>query len=133
VGQRTDNACFFLAFMATQCTVARQLRWSIVTIADASARRIIFSGNVQGAGSYGRGAAGSLASAAQIGEMMTNIKFVVRVSHTGTRAPVYVQRIGKTPFQMTINRKLALNMAKFTTKAHANSIHNLDSTTKIDT
>jgi hypothetical protein len=45
---------------------------------------------------------------------MTNIKFVVRVNHGGTRAPAYVQRIDRTPFQMTTNRKLALMMGKFT-------------------
>ena len=32
------------------------------------------------------------------GEIMTNIKFVVRVSR-GARAPAYVQRIGKPPFR----------------------------------
>ena len=44
---------------------------------------------------------------------MMNIKFVVRVSHGGTRAPAYVQRMDRTPVQMTINRKLALMMGKF--------------------
>jgi len=44
---------------------------------------------------------------------MTNIKFVVRVSHGGARAPAYVQRIDRTPVQMTTNRKLALIMGKF--------------------
>ena len=77
------------------------------------------------------GCRGSLASAAQIGEMMTNIKFVVRVSHTGTRAPVYVQRIGKTPFQMTSNRKLALIMGKFTAEDAAKSLQNSRCTPEI--
>jgi len=45
---------------------------------------------------------------------MPNIKFVVRVSHRGTRAPAYVQRIDRMPVQMTINRKLALMMGKLT-------------------
>src|SRR5437660_11667359 len=53
---------------------------------------------------------------------MTTIKFVVRVSHTGTRAPAYVQRIGKIPFQMTTNRKLALIMGKLTAEDAAKAI-----------
>ena len=61
---------------------------------------------------------------------MTNIKFVVRVS-TGTRAPSYVQAIGKTPFQMTSNRKLALIMGKFTAEDAAKSIQNSRCTPEI--
>ena len=61
---------------------------------------------------------------------MTNIKFVVRVSHTGTRA-VHVQRIGKIPFQMTSNRKLALIMGKFTAEDAAKSIQNSRCTPEI--
>ena len=45
---------------------------------------------------------------------MKNIRFVVRVSHGGTRAPAYVRRMDRTPVQMTTNRKLALLMGKFT-------------------
>ena len=45
---------------------------------------------------------------------MKNIKFVVRVSCGGDRAPAYVQRINPTPVQMTTNRKLALMMGKLT-------------------
>lgn len=71
-----------------------------------------------------------LASAEQIGEIMTSIKFVVRVS-TGTRAPAYVQAIGKTPFQMTTNRKLALIMGKFTAEDAAKSIQNSRCTPEI--
>jgi hypothetical protein len=55
---------------------------------------------------------------------MTNIKFVVRVNHRGTRAPAYVQRIDRTPVQMTTNRKLALMMGKFTAEDAAKSIEN---------
>jgi hypothetical protein len=55
---------------------------------------------------------------------MTNIKFVVRVNHSGTRAPAYVQRIDRTPVQMTTNRKLALMMGKFTAEDAAKSIEN---------
>ena len=55
---------------------------------------------------------------------MTNIKFVVRVNHGRTRAPAYVQRIDRTPFQMTTNRKLALMMGKFTAEDAVKSIQN---------
>jgi len=54
---------------------------------------------------------------------MTNIKFVAKVSHSGARAPAYVQRIDRTPVQMTTNRKLALMMGRFTAEA-AKSIQN---------
>jgi hypothetical protein len=49
-----------------------------------------------------------------MGEIMTNIKFVVRVDRGGTRAPAYVQRIDRTPVQMTTNRKRAQIMGKLT-------------------
>ena len=39
---------------------------------------------------------------------MTNIKFVVRVSH-GSAAPAYVQRVDPAPIHMTTNRKLAFS------------------------
>ena len=55
---------------------------------------------------------------------MTNIKFVVRVNHGTTRALAYVQRIDRTPVQMTTNRKLALIMAKFTAEDAIKSIQN---------
>jgi len=45
---------------------------------------------------------------------MTNIKFVVRVDRGGNRAPAYVQRIDRTPLQMTTNRKNAQIMGKLT-------------------
>lgn len=54
---------------------------------------------------------------------MTNIKFVVRVSHGG-RAPAYVQRINRLPVQMTTNRKLALMMGRFTAEDTVKSIQN---------
>jgi hypothetical protein len=47
------------------------------------------------------------------GEILTNIKFVVKVTRGGTRAPEYVQRVDPTPIHMTTNRKLALVMGKF--------------------
>jgi hypothetical protein len=49
-----------------------------------------------------------------MGEIMTNIKFVVKVDRGGTRAPAYVQRIDRTPVQMTTNRKQAQVMGKLT-------------------
>jgi len=55
---------------------------------------------------------------------MKNIKFVVRVSGVGTRAPEYVQRIDRTPIQTTPNRKLALVMGRFTAEDAVKSIQN---------
>ncbi len=50
-------------------------------------------------------------------------KFVVKVNR-GTRAPEYVERIDRTPVQMTTNRKLALVMGKFTAEDAVKSIQN---------
>ena len=47
------------------------------------------------------------------GEILTNIKFVVKVTRGGARAPEYVRRVDPTPIHMTTNRKLALVMGKF--------------------
>ena len=55
---------------------------------------------------------------------MQNIKFVVRVNRGGTRAPEYVQRMDRTPIQMTLNRKRALVMGKFTAEDAVKSIQN---------
>ena len=55
---------------------------------------------------------------------MKNIKFVVRVTRGGTRAPAYVQRIDRSLVQMTTNRKLALMMGKFTAEDAAKFIGN---------
>jgi hypothetical protein len=52
---------------------------------------------------------------------MKNIKFIVKVNRSGTRAPAYVQRVD-TPIQMTTNRKLALLMGKFTAEDAAKSL-----------
>lgn len=57
-------------------------------------------------------------------EYMANIKFVVKVTHGGTRAPAYVQRIDRIPVQMTTDRKLALMMGKFTAEDAAKSLQN---------
>ena len=55
---------------------------------------------------------------------MINIKFVVRVNRGGTRAPQYVQRMDRTLIQMTLNRKWALVMGKFTAEDAVKSIQN---------
>jgi hypothetical protein len=55
---------------------------------------------------------------------MTNTKFVVKVNRGGTYAPEYVQRIDRTPIRMTLNRKLALVMGKFTAEDAVKSIQN---------
>ncbi|MGO9083595.1 MAG: hypothetical protein ACLQBK_00065 [Candidatus Sulfotelmatobacter sp.] len=60
----------------------------------------------------------------ETGKIMTNIKFAVRVSRGGTRAPAYVQRIDRDPVQMTTNRKLALMMGRFTAEDAVKSIQN---------
>jgi hypothetical protein len=53
----------------------------------------------------------------------TNVtKFVVKVSRGGTRTPDYVERIDRTPVQMTTNRKRALVMGKFTAEDSVKSI-----------
>jgi len=57
-------------------------------------------------------------------EDMANIKFVVKVTHGGTRVPAYVQNIDRIPVQMTTNRKLALMMGKFTAEDAAKSLQN---------
>jgi hypothetical protein len=53
---------------------------------------------------------------------MKNTKFVVKVSRGVSLPPTYVQRIDRTPVQMTTNRKRALMMGKFTAEDVAKSI-----------
>jgi len=55
---------------------------------------------------------------------MKNIKFVVKVDRGDTLAPAFVQRIDRTPVQMTTNRKLALMMGKLTAEDAIKSIQN---------
>ena len=55
---------------------------------------------------------------------MKNIKFVVKVNRGGTRSPEYVQRIDRTPIQMTTHRLLALAMGRFTAEDAVKSIQN---------
>ena len=53
---------------------------------------------------------------------MKNTKFVVKVNRRGTFKPAYVQRIDRTPIQMTSDRKLALLMGKLTAEDAAKSL-----------
>jgi hypothetical protein len=53
---------------------------------------------------------------------MKNTKFVVKVNRGGTLKPEYVQRIDRTPIQMTSDRKLALVMGRFTAEDAVKSI-----------
>ncbi len=55
---------------------------------------------------------------------MKNIKFVVKVNRGPARVPEYVQRIDRTPIQMTTNRKLALMMGRFTAEDAVKSLQN---------
>jgi hypothetical protein len=48
----------------------------------------------------------------------------VKVNRGGTRAPEYVQRVDRTPVQMTLNRKLALVMGKLTAEDAVKSLQN---------
>lgn len=57
------------------------------------------------------------------GEIMKNIKFVVKVTR-GRLAPAFVQRIDRIPVQMTTDRKLALMMGKFTAEDTVKSVQN---------
>jgi hypothetical protein len=73
----------------------------------------------------------SISRDAVIVEYMANIKFVVRVNQRGTRPPAYVQRIDRTPIQMTTNRKLALMMGKFTAEDAVKSLQNSQCTPEL--
>ncbi|MGB9196079.1 MAG: hypothetical protein WCB53_04045 [Terriglobales bacterium] len=54
---------------------------------------------------------------------MKNIKFVVKVNR-GARVAEYVERIDRTPIQMTTQRIKALVMGRFTAEDAAKSIQN---------
>jgi hypothetical protein len=56
------------------------------------------------------------------GRSMKNIKFVVKVNRHGFRVPEFVQRIDRSPIQMTTNRKRALVMGRFTAEDAVKSI-----------
>jgi hypothetical protein len=49
-------------------------------------------------------------------------KFVVKVNRGGIRAPQYVQRLDRTPIQMTTNLKLAQLMGRLTAEDAVKSI-----------
>lgn len=53
---------------------------------------------------------------------MKNTKFLVKVNRVGARSAEYVQRIDRTPFQTTSNRKLAMTMGRFTAEDVVRSI-----------
>jgi hypothetical protein len=53
---------------------------------------------------------------------MKNTKFVVKVNRRGTLKAEYVQRIDRTPIQMTYDRKLALVMGRLTAEDAVKSI-----------
>jgi len=55
---------------------------------------------------------------------MTTIKFVVKVTRTGSSVPAYVLSTDRGPIQMTSNRKLALVMGKFAAEDAMKSITN---------
>jgi hypothetical protein len=55
---------------------------------------------------------------------MKTTSFVVKVNRGGSRGPAYVQRIDRTPIRMTLNRKLALIMGRFTAEDAVKSLHN---------
>jgi len=55
---------------------------------------------------------------------MMNTKFLVKVNRSGTRVPVYVQRMDRTPIETTTDRKLALIMGRFTAEDAVKSIRN---------
>ena len=55
---------------------------------------------------------------------MKNTKFVVKVNRGGDYKPAYVQRIDRVPIQMTLDRKLALVMGKFTAEDAVKAIQN---------
>ena len=56
---------------------------------------------------------------------MKTIKFVVKVNRSGFPTPEYVQRIDRTPVQMTTNRKRALVMGRLTAEDVVKSIQTL--------
>ena len=55
---------------------------------------------------------------------MKTTKFVVKMNRGGTHSTEYVQRIDRTPIQMTPNLKLALVMGRFTAEDAIKSIQN---------
>jgi hypothetical protein len=56
---------------------------------------------------------------------MKNTMFVVKVNRGGTLKPEFVQRLDRTPVQMTSDRKLALLMGRFTAEDAVKSIETI--------
>jgi hypothetical protein len=54
---------------------------------------------------------------------MKNTKFIVKIDRGGPYALKYVQRIDMSPIQLTLNRKLALVMGRYTAEDAAKSLH----------
>ena len=54
--------------------------------------------------------------------LATNTKFLVKVNRVGARSAEYIQRIDRTPIQMTTDRKMALVMGRFTAEDAVKSI-----------
>jgi hypothetical protein len=63
---------------------------------------------------------------------MKNIRFVVKVNRSGSRAPSYVQRLDPAPIRMTTNRKLALLMGRFTAEDAAQSLKTSQCTPELE-
>jgi hypothetical protein len=57
-----------------------------------------------------------------VGASVKNIKYVVKVSRVDATSAQYVQRIDRSPVQMTTERKLALVMGRFTAEDTMKSI-----------
>lgn len=60
----------------------------------------------------------------KVAKTMKNTKFVVKVNRRGARAAEYVLRIDRTPIEMTTDRKLALEMGRFTAEDAVQSLQN---------
>lgn len=63
---------------------------------------------------------------------MKNIRFVVKVNRSGSRAPSYVQRLDPAPIRMTTNRKLALLMGRFTAEDAIQSLKTSQCTPELE-
>jgi hypothetical protein len=64
----------------------------------------------------------NLLGAERKGSRMKTTKFIVKVNRGGIHKPKYVQRIDRTPIQMTSDRKLALLMGRLAAEDAVKSI-----------
>jgi len=62
---------------------------------------------------------------------MKNTKFMVKIDRGSTHAPKYVQRIDRTPIQMTSDRKRALLMGRLTAEDAVKLIQTLRCTPEL--